>query len=272
MNNINILINEFFKTNLGYNYLLKLISLNMPYLKINEANLKNLKLEEMEYEYFIKTGFVGEYVANKNLIKLLIVQDISKQDLIETFIHEFIHLLTSEYKDDMLFQGFNMIKDGNNSFFLGINEGITQMIAEIILNKKESDAYPFETNIARKLALIIGTEKLIELYSKHDHKGLMDEIKKIDKSFDVRELIIKVYYLHLSLRGFLIPDILGIGTQIEQSLISLSEKAGIDNTEEFKELIIDGNKALEMAHLVPNDKIVEFLYSDEDRKRKGDRK
>lgn len=257
MDEINRRINSFFKTDVGYLHILKLVKSKLPFLVINENNLENIKIEKMDYQYFLQSGFVGEYVASKNLIKLFFghqVINISESEIIETFTHEFIHLLTSEYDHNgMLLQGFNMRSvDNVDSYFIGLNEGITQMIAEDVLGIKKSDAYPFETNIARKLAVIIGKEKLIELYSKHDIDGLITEIAKIDLNFDMREFIIKVYCLHDFISGTNYSDALGLGTEVEQLLIDLYQKSGKDMDEDFSKLIIDKKMADEMAALVPN--------------------
>ena len=264
MNEINQIINKLFQTDLGYKYILNKIRTIMPYLKINEKNLENFTVQKIDYEYCVLNNFIGEYIAKENTIKIFLdLQDlgIDEKDIVEIFTHEFIHLLTSKYtQKGTLIEGLNTRNnEKTDSIFLGLNEGITQMIAEDILNAKKINAYPFQTNISRKLSLIIGKERLIELYSKHDTKGLMQEITKIDNTIDVEAFIKQVNSLHTFTSGADDIEMKGIGTQIEQTLIDLYIKSGIQKDEDFSKLIIDEDTARNLAKLVPN-----WIYSGPD--------
>ncbi|MBR3199509.1 MAG: hypothetical protein IKG27_05810 [Bacilli bacterium] len=267
MDKINEIINRVFRTNEGYKYILNLISKRYPTLKINEENLKKIDIEKMDLEYHLKTSFFGEYVAERNTIKIYFGdknEKISDMEIIETFTHELIHLLTSTYdKDGTLLQGFNMRdKEKGDSFFIGINEGITQMMTEEVLDITNSTAYPFHTNIARKLSIIIGEEELIQAYSKHDIDAFVAKLFEIDNNLDVRSFIIKSYFLHLVTMGYDISDAIGLGTEIEDLLNNLYINSKKENDEEYFKLLIDQNDVDVMAKHVP-DKIMSssrFLY------------
>ena len=256
MDQMNKIINTLFKTDLGYKYILNKIRNTMPFLKIQEENLRNFKIEKMDYTYHNSTNFIGEYVPKQNIIKIYldlqgIVMD--EREITEIFTHEFIHLLTSEYNSEgILLEGFNIKKEEIDSDFLGLNEGITQMITEDLLGTNEITAYPFQTSIARKLAVIIGKERIIELYSKHDVEGLINELAKIDDTFDIATFITQINHLHKVTNETNCQDALGLGTQIEENLIDLYLKSGKQKDKEFSQLIIDSKTARNLSILVPN--------------------
>lgn len=207
MDYINSLINKYFNTTNGINYLVQLIKEKYPNFKINEDNLKNLKIVEIPEEEFLEHHRVGIYKAKKNEISILTKvtkfdYNITEEEILETFLHELIHCLTSYLKveDDLILEGINFrkISDNNCSFFVAINEGITQLIVNDIL-KRNSDAYVFETHIAGQLSCIIGKEKLIECYSGNKFETIVNELENIDKEFDVQKFIIDVYAEYLIL-------------------------------------------------------------------------
>lgn len=183
---INNIINKKYGTDKGYLYFVDLIKEIFPTFIINDINLKDLNIIEMPEEYYKKTNFVGEYVARTNTIKLLTKFEnyiVSEDELLETFLHEFVHALTSKIVNGIIYEGLNQRKDGINSYFVALNEGITQYIVNILLRKK-SDAYSFETNIATQLGIVIGLENLIKFYSSNDFQNFVSTLKNINPDLD----------------------------------------------------------------------------------------
>ncbi len=94
-----------------------------------------------------------------------------------------MHALTSKIVNGIIYEGLNQRKDGINSYFVALNEGITQYIVNILLRKK-SDAYSFETNIATQLGIVIGLENLIKFYSSNDFQNFVSTLKNINPDLD----------------------------------------------------------------------------------------
>ena len=152
---INEKINEKYNTDKGYMYFVDLLIEKYPSFNINLDNLGELEIDRVTQELFYDSGFVGVYTARENKIRLFTNYDedgnkyfsdinISDEELINTFVHEFIHCISSKIDDNVIYEGFNMRCNGQSSYFLGINEGITQMITDDLL-ECESDAYIFQT-------------------------------------------------------------------------------------------------------------------------------
>ena len=246
MDYINELINKKFNTDKGFYYFIDLIKEKYPYFKINEANLETLIVEEIPEEDFLKHGSFGIYYAKTNTLKIL--KNISKfniniteDELIETFLHELIHVLTSYVllEEDKILEGINYrrISDKASSFFLAINEGITQYIVNDLLNLKNSDAYIFETHIAKQLSLIIGKEKLLTCYSNNDFEGFIKALQAIDREFDVRKFVLDTYSEYLVLiNAFASGDKLEDKRRvaiIEDNLLELYLKTSREYDQEF---------------------------------------
>lgn len=253
---IDELINKKFNTNKGYLYFVDLIKEKYPTFHINEENLKNLTITEMSQETFNRTGFVGVYYAKRNKIELLKQIDyldytFSEDELLETFLHELIHALTSKIVDGMVFEGLNqrIIENNLNSYFLAINEGITQFIVNDLLGKK-SDAYPFESNIANQLAIIIGKDKLISQYSRNDIEGFINTLKGIDPDFNINNFIKIISAISLVLKGELkLGNDLSdktIVTEIQKQLLALYLNASVNKDSAFLEAMLDSRQAEEI--------------------------
>ena len=175
----------------------------------------------------------------------------AEDEILETFLHELVHAITSRLlvNEDMVLEGFNIrrISDKTSSFFLGLNEGLTQFIVNSLLNKK-SDAYPFETQIVSQLSLIIGEEQLISAYSKNDVESLMEEIVKVDSRFDFRQFIIDLYAMHLVLKGVAHNDDKSRATNLEKSMLDLYLKTSRKSDPQFYESIITVDMAEEIVN------------------------
>lgn len=258
MLDINDIINKKFNTTEGIYYFVNKIKEKYPSFNINEDNLKNLLIEEMPLETFEKTGFVGVYYARLNKIALLTNLDnldykFTEEELLETFLHELIHTLTSKIEDNIIIEGLNqrMLDTNTNSYFLAINEGITQYIVNDLLGSK-SDAYPFETTIAEQLSVIIGKEKLIELYTTNNLEGFINSLKTIDPELDERSFVINIAAVSLILNDYLdldqsIEAEMRV-TNIQKQLIELYNKSNCNKDLEFNEIVFDSSKASEILN------------------------
>lgn len=243
---INNIVNKKFNTDKGWLYLVDLIKERYPYFNINEENLASLKIVPLSQEEFRETGFVGEYVASKNEIRILEeITDyditLTEEEILETFLHELIHALTSKIlkEQDLILEGFNQrrISDKLSSFFLALSEGVTQFITNDLLERK-SDAYPFEAQIAYQLSMITSKENLISWYSNNDVESLLNELNRIDINFDVRKFIIDLYAMHLVLKGVVANDDERRATNIENSMLDMYlQTEGVQDKEFFDSLI-----------------------------------
>ena len=259
--NINEIINQEYGTDKGFLFLIDLIRVKMPYFEINEDNLRTLIVEDMSIDQFIRTGFTGIYQEGRNRIGIFTNMDengnpyyedvqLSNEDLINTCLHEIIHATTTEMgPEGIVLQGINLRQDNQDSFFIALNEGITQMITDDLL-EVESDAYPFLKNFARQIGCIIGKEKLIEMYSKHDCQGI---ISALDNAYGKEiglTLIQEIYYFDQIQKGNMVDGGYFLGDKIQQQLIELHDMTGkVDDG--FDDLIITNEKANEYVSMLP---------------------
>lgn len=257
MNFINEIINKKYNTNKGYMYFIDLIKERYPEFKINYENLTNLTICEMTQSYFQEHKVVAEYVASRNEIKLLhqidsIGYTFTEEELVDSFLHELIHAITSRVDVDMILEGINQRNQKNQaSYFVAINEGITQLIANDLLGKV-SDAYLFETNVAEQLAIILGKDKLFKIYSENNTDGLIQAIYKIDEGFNIRKFIINVWASYMVINGFLTngeeyEDTIRV-TEIQKQLLSLYLKTTKTNYSEYLNIMLDSEKADEIVN------------------------
>ena len=123
------------------------------------------------------------------------------------------------------------------------------MITDDLL-EVESDAYPFLKNFARQIGCIIGKEKLIEMYSKHDCQGI---ISALDNAYGKEiglTLIQEIYYFDQIQKGNMVDGGYFLGDKIQQQLIELHDMTGkVDDG--FDDLIITNEKANEYVSMLP---------------------
>ena len=203
---LNEIINNYFNTDKGILYLVDLIREKYPNFNINEDNLKNLSIVEMDVPYFEQTGFVGEYVADKKVIKVVKKETLSKygslftdRDIIDTFLHELLHALTTKIDKDngFILEGINLrrILDNNNSYFLSLNEGITQYFTNDLLDITDNDAYVFESKVAELLSLIVGKESLIESYSNNNINSFLSNLNGLSEGMGQQIFVANIYFI-----------------------------------------------------------------------------
>lgn len=256
---INNIINKKYNTDRGYLYFIDLLLEKYPDFQINYDNLNKLEISSITKSVFLESGFSGVYTFQDNKIRIFnnidengkeIFKDItiSDDELINAFLHELIHAITSKENDGIIYEGFNMRHNGQSSYFLSINEGVTQMITDDLLGE-ESDAYIFQTIFVRQLAEIIGKEKLVSMYSKNDIDSLADAISSIDKNFDFRGLVVDTYLFNLINSGYNIQGSEKIGTKIQESLISLNKTVSKEN--DFNSYVLNEEIVLKLAKYLP---------------------
>lgn len=247
---INELINRNFNTDKGIYYFIDLIKEKYPFFKINEDNLKTLSIVEMTPEYFRKTGFVGEYVAGRNEIKILKESvftefgiSFSEKEIIETFLHELLHALTSKIDNEngLILEGLNIRKiiDNSSSYFLATNEGVTQYLVNDLLGIDNSDAYIFETNIAKQISLIVSKEFLIKCYSNNDIETFLNQLKALDKDINLISFFQIIYAISDILKNSSLnnEDLVYVKL-IQEQLIKLYLNSDRINDTEFASLIL----------------------------------
>ena len=203
---------------------------------------------------FLESAFVGIYTVKDNTIRIFTNYDsdgnviipgieISDDELINTFLHEFIHCISSKIDNEIVYEGFNMRMDGQSSYFLGINEGITQMITDDLLGY-QSDAYVLQTIFARQLGEIVGKDSLVKTYSNNDIGMFEDLVMGIDNNFNFKEFIVNTYYFNLINCGYLFNNSEKIGTNIQEQLLLLGK-------DKIKSLVLDSFKLFELRQLLP---------------------
>lgn len=267
--NINDIIKSHFGVDKDYTYLIDIIKDKYKTFKINEDNLKNLIIEAMSKEEFFRTGFVGIYQIEKNRIGIFTNKDqngnkivdanISNEELLDTFLHELIHALTSKIDENgNILEGINIRQNGSNSILLALNEGITQMISDDILGSF-SDAYPFLKTFASQLSILIGKDNLIKYYSNNDIEGLVSTIDQIAGKGFTFNLINKINAFNLVTQNILEDGGAFIGDSIQNDLLMLRDKLNMKQNEEFNNLIIDSKKAKELSSMLPINMSIEKL-------------
>ena len=257
-----MVIDEIIKRRYGdFNSLINMIKKRFPCLKINEENTETLLIEDMSLEQFQRTGFVGIYEDNKNRIGIFTNKrndgskvfdvEITEEELINTLVHELIHASTTRKGEDgLVYQGINIRQGKEDSILVALNEGITQMITDDVLNE-ESDAYPFLKCFAKQLGCIIGKEKLYEYYSTNNINGLVNEINSIYGEDIATELIYEIYLFSKVESGLINDNGSFLGDTIQSQLIELYKRSG-SKDESFHNLVIDNQKAKKFAGLLPN--------------------
>ena len=104
---INNIINKKYNTDRGYLYFIDLLLEKYPDFQINYDNLNKLEISSITKSVFLESGFSGVYTFQDNKIRIFnnidengkeIFKDItiSDDELINTFLHELIHAITSK--------------------------------------------------------------------------------------------------------------------------------------------------------------------------------
>ena len=178
---------EFKKTILEFS---KVLADNFPeealinfYNNLNELKVNNNKLIAL-------MGAGGCYKATSNSIALF--------DF-EAIYHELFHMSSRLYnKDDgVSYVGFKqrntkLSKINYNPIGTGLNEGYTELLTHRYFDNNLYNSYQFETDIAWRLELIIGADKMTEYYLKGNLSGLIDELKEYMPEDDIIKFLTRL--------------------------------------------------------------------------------
>lgn len=181
-------------------------------MQIIENNLNNIK-EKSSYLKSIKLSLIGGggkyspigHTISKNYFltkKDMIIkgkQVESKKLLQKILSHELIHAASSHKNKNKIIVGFNqcnMLRPNSSNIGRGINEGYTDYISNkyIVdknLNIKGVDVgYNYEVIIAQIIELIVGKEKMINMFFQGDLEGLIKELSKYQDELKVKQFIL----------------------------------------------------------------------------------
>lgn len=200
LDRINNIINKKYNVTNGYLHLIELLEMQYD-LTLDKKCLNSLNITDMDEDYYKKTSFVAEYVAKDNKIKIYNSNSMRDEELLSSFLHELIHALSSKFinndGEELLLQGLNMRNSqGIDSYFLGLNEGITQMIANHLTLFDDKKAYQFQTQIASAFCEKLGEVEVVKKYFENDYESLAEMITQSNPSIDVYNFIINIYTFH----------------------------------------------------------------------------
>lgn len=146
-------------------HFIKKTNANFNFRNSNEI-LRTLKINKLKKSKSKKYGATGYYNFYNNKIKIYII---------DTIYHELFHAFTYHETAKNYFCGFNQ---GNDYLDIAnsLNEGYTDL-----LTKRYFDieiAYMMEANIASKIELMLGKEKMRSMYTANDLRGLIEFLSK----------------------------------------------------------------------------------------------
>ncbi len=163
-----------FSTNLFMqNFSVTNFDINVPFQ--NSKFISNNTLEEGESVsglFSLKQNKISYYIEN-----------------FSSSFHELLHLASSTIRNSVLISGFE-VKSGKIRFGRGINEGYTQFLAKRYFKDKACDMYKLEVLVVRTLEVIVGKDKMEELYFTANPFKLIKEIEKYSNDYHSKELIV----------------------------------------------------------------------------------
>lgn len=140
-------------------------------LKTFYKNIQELTLKNISYEEFKKINYTSEYDVVYN--QLLINPYCDVNDYI---YHELFHVSNTKSKNNKYITGFDQVSD-NEEIGMGLNEVYTDILADRYF-EGNNGGYIGLSFLVKPLEMIIGKEKMEELYSKSDLLGLINEMNK----------------------------------------------------------------------------------------------
>lgn len=177
---------------------MQIIRRNIESIKVNSNWLKSIQLSFM--------GAGGSYsplnhcmMENYFLTKLNINNYIESKKLFQKVIsHELIHAASSFKSGRKMITGFCQyyIKPGGSNIGIGLNEGYTEVLSnryiidkKIVVNGKDV-GYKYETPVAELVELIVGRDKMINMYFHGNLEGLTGELSKYQDKAKVKKFIL----------------------------------------------------------------------------------
>ena len=160
-------------------------NLSMENYNILINNIKKVKVKHKrnkDTDINITTGNIDD----KGIITLYEQDDI-------TLYHELFHAASTYYdeKQDNSFSGFHHhLRNPQKFIGLGFNEGYTQLLTERYFNNSQScDSYNNEVHYVKLIEILIGKEKMLDLYFKSDLNNLILELCKNNSEEQVFEFL-----------------------------------------------------------------------------------
>lgn len=151
---------------------------------------------------------------NYLLTKINIDNKIEGNKLFQKVIaHELMHAASSHIVDNKVFSGFHQQCNG-----VGINEGYTDLLSNRYIVDKNLNisgidcGYGYETAVAELIELVVGKDKMINLFFQGNLGGLIGELSKYQEEKKVKQFIVDLdTFLHTRRDHFIVEknEILG---------------------------------------------------------------
>lgn len=154
---------------------------------INELRVKNKRFSI--WNFILQRNTIACYNVKSN--KILVG---AKWAL----YHELFHMACSININGILYSGFSQSSFRPNILALGrgLNEGYTDLLAVRYFGHKGiTISYKFEADIAEKLELIVGQQKMESLYLNSNLHGLIDELKEYSSEEEIMNFICGLDFL-----------------------------------------------------------------------------
>lgn len=159
------------------------VKTQMPHVNLDIfcKNIQTLKIKEKK-KFVLYISCYAFYYLNKN--KIIVIKD----DYLKSVFHELFHVSSSLVIGNVIFSGFKQTRGKNGIIYKigdGLNEGYTALLTERYFKYFRKDSYILQKHISQKLEVIIGKEKMEQLYFNADLYGLVEEFKKYESEENI---------------------------------------------------------------------------------------
>lgn len=241
---------------------MQIIKRNIESIKVNSDWIKSLNLcfkgaggaynplsHSIKENYFLTKLNITNYIDGKNLFQKIIS-------------HELMHAASSFKNGRQIITGFCQcyIKPFMSVIGVGLNEGYTEVLSNryiidknLIVNGKDT-GYKYERAVAELVELIVGKDKMINMYFHGDLEGLINELSKYQNEMLVKEFILDLDTITKTYRDKTIIEktnmINNLYNKINTFLYySFSNKMNNSGTKEYLE---ESRKFLELFSKIEN--------------------
>lgn len=187
------------------------------YFELDFNKLKNLYLGNsiIEFVNLMTDKFSSDYLINfyNNINNLSVIKSTEPYSIVSTYdaisntieivinstiYHELFHMASTKYIGNISYSGFSQldINTENSDIGTAINEGYTQLLAERYFKKAKAGGYKYEQSISKSLEVVIGKEKMENLYLDANLPGLIEELKQYAKEDEIKDFIISSDFCH----------------------------------------------------------------------------
>ena len=118
--------------------------------------------------------------------------------------HELFHMASTIKNTGLV--GFHQYFSKKENIGIGLNEGYTELLTQRYFGNKHKikNVYDYESKIAYNVEMILGKEKMEELYLKADLNGFIEEMKLFAKEEDILEFLVNLDYICVASNAHLI--------------------------------------------------------------------